>query len=307
VCRTRIRNGVAIGINPFTEWNHLRHHLSRNGNFKHFVAGDYSAFDGSQQKQVFCLVLKEINAWYDDGPDNARVREVLFMDLYHSRHVGGIGTKHETVYEWFKGMPSGHPATSVINSLNNLVLFCMAYGQVMGLGALPSFHDHVSVCTYGDDNVLGLSDQVSVHFNQHTLTDALASLGYTYTHEAKDSREVAPTRPLNEVTFIKRGFTHDEENGMLLCPLDIKSVVEQPYWCTNKKLELEIVQSSIDNMLRELSLHTIQVWREYADIIYSRCVERGFQPTLPNDRSLHRKACLDYIPSWSHLPTHDPI
>lgn len=269
VQNTRIRNGVAVGINPYTEWNYLTNHLMSKGG--HCIAGDYTAFDSSEQPQIHMVILDRINDWYNDGEENRLVRKVLWMEVVHSRHYGGIHGCCDTIYQWNKSLSSGHPATSIINSFYNLIMFNVVWSDIMGIKYGPEFWKYVYLCTYGDDNVCNVDSTVIDRFNQHTITASMLRHGMIYTAEDKDS-EVTATRPLSEVSFLKRSFRYDSVLRMYVGPQVIDSILYIPYWCKNKKLINEITRSNVELTLAELSLHPEAVWDTHAHHIRDACV-----------------------------------
>nr|WBY66451.1 MAG: nonstructural protein [Eriocheir sinensis dicistrovirus 1] len=264
---TRIRNGIAIGINPYTEWNFLGQQLSLKG--PHCVAGDFKAFDSSLQPDILWAILDEINEWFGDGPENALVRKVLWMEVVHSRHFGGTSGTADSFYQWNKSLPSGHPATSVINSLYNLTMFNLVWTDIMGVNMASRFWEHVSICVYGDDNVLNIDTRVVDKFNQRTISEAMAKRGMTYTSEIK-TEEVADTRSLSEVTFLKRGFRFDKSLRRFVGPQELDSILFVPYWCKNKALMPQIVAANLEFTYLELSLHDPMIWDKFASNVKTK-------------------------------------
>lgn len=258
---TRIRNGVAVGINAYTEWDYLANEMSSKG--PDCVAGDFKGFDSSEQPDVHWAILDQINSWYDDGPDNAMIRKVLWMEVVHSRHLGGLHGKLDTVYQWNKSLPSGHPATSIINSFYNLTVFNMAWVDIMGVGQADKFWDMVYICVYGDDNILNISSQVSGSFNQNTISVVMSNYGMTYTSENKVEL-VGDTRTLQEISFLKRGFRFDSYLHKYVGPQDLDSILYVPYWCKNKSMLDEVTLHNVEFTYLEMSLHPPDVWDNLA-------------------------------------------
>lgn len=276
VQNTRIRNGVAVGINPYTEWNFLANQLITKG--PHCVAGDFKGFDSSEQPDIHWGILDGVNSWYSDSDENKRIRNILWMEVTHSRHLGGIEGKADTVYQWNKSLPSGHPATSVINSFYNLTLFNLVWTDIMGRSRSAEFWTYVYICVYGDDNVLNIDPDVLAKFNQQTISAALKLRGMTYTSETKMD-ELRDSRSLLEVSFLKRSFRYDKLLRRYVGPQELDSILQVPYWCKNKALMRQITEANIEFTLTELSLHAPEVWDCYANTI--------------KDRS---KAIMDYDP-----------
>lgn len=284
--RTRVRNGIAVGINAYTEWDYLARELKSKGD--KCVAGDFKGFDSSEQPEIHWSILDAINAWYDDGPLNARIRRVLWMEVVHSRHLGGLHGTLDVIYQWNKSLPSGHPATSIINSVYNQVLFQMSWTRIMGRPLASKFAEYVYLCVYGDDNVLNIADCVVDKFNQRTISETMADLGMIYTSENKTSM-VEEFRPLSEVSFLKRGFRFEDRLNKYVGPQELESILYVPYWCKNKSMIDEITLANVEFTYTELSLHGDEIWNFYAPKIRASVYDA--YGTLPVHRLLRR----DYL------------
>lgn len=293
-CMSRyIISGMAPGINSYTEWNALANHLQERG-LKVFD-GDFKAFDSSEMPTLHNKLLDYINRWYDDGPENARIREVLWRDLTHSRHVGGLDRR--TIYQWNKSLPSGHPFTTICNSMYSLTALVIAYQKCVG--NCVSFWDNVSPQVYGDDNVANVADGVADRYNQETVALALSSeLGLTYTPGRKDGKWCATTS-IDQLTFLKRGFRHDENLGWT-APLEPTSFLFTNYWCSNRMDMLEIIKANCEGSLRELSLHDQEMWdahcNDFRDILLEHC--GGTITRAPLDRLSYQDQAVSLEDNW---------
>lgn len=263
--RVNVVTGMAPGICAYSDWPRIAQHLQQHG--PAVFDGDFKSFDSSEQPCVHEAILVYINLWYSDSEENQRARRVLWMDLIHSRHIGGRGDNQRYVYQWNHSLPSGHPFTTIINSLYSLVSLIYCYFDLTGDRRF--FWDHVSPLTYGDDNVCNVDDEQVGLFNQITVSESMKrNFGMVYTSGHKD-RELEPYTVIDNITFLKRGF-YCEDNRWL-CPLELESFLFTHYWCKNKKLEKEILVSVLENSLEELALHPPDIWplygRRVADLL----------------------------------------
>jgi len=247
-----ITTGMAPGINPYNDWTRLGCFLSSKG--PDIFDGDFKRFDSSEMPTLHLAMLRFINSWYNDGEENARVREVLWLDLIHSRHI-----LRDIVYQWNKSLPSGHPFTTVCNSMYSLIVLCAAFRITTG-GRLD-FWEHVAPQVFGDDNLLNVSPTVAPVYNQVTVASTLAQeFGLTYTPGRKDG-VWTPTTTIDHVTFLKRGFLL--EDSAFFAPLELDSFLYINYWCRNALIERKIQGDNAEFGLRELSLHSQAVWDEH--------------------------------------------
>lgn len=282
VMRNHTKVGMAPGISCYQDWGKLSSFLQQKGN--KVFDGDFKGLDASEQPAVHRVILEYINRWYDDGAENARVREVLWEELVHSRHIGGLGAKGDFIYQWTKSLPSGHPFTTIINSMYTLLALAYAYYEITG--SMTSFWEFVHAVTYGDDNVVNPSDEIAEVYNQVTIAPVLKrTFRMTYTPATKDGNWT-PYTTIDKVSFLKRSFRR-EENGFMACPLELDSFLFTPYYCKNKKLLKEIRRDVLRNSLEELSMHSREVWDEYANALYTEALDalpHGEVPIVANDR-----------------------
>lgn len=265
IMRYNVATGMAPGICTYSDWTRIANHLQQHG--PAVFDGDFKSFDSSEQPCVHEAILTYVNLWYNDSAENQLARRVLWMDLVHSRHIGGRGDNQRFVYQWNHSLPSGHPFTTIINSLYSLVSLIYCYFDLTG--DRRSFWDHVAPLTYGDDNVCNVDDSKVGQFNQITVSDSMQrNFGMVYTSGHKD-RELEPYTIIDNITFLKRGFYCD--NDRWLCPLELESFLFTHYWCKNKKLETKILKDVLENSLEELALHPPDVWpiygRRVADLL----------------------------------------
>jgi hypothetical protein len=297
---TRIINGVAVGTNPYSEWTILANALLRKGN--NILAGDFSGFDKSQIPQILWSLVDRINEWYDDGPENAQIRRVLWLEVVNSRHVGGDGSKSDVLYAWHKSLPSGHPLTTVINSFYNLTaLACCWYewaNKHMPFDIWRSYRFHVKCIVYGDDNLISVSDTVRLFaepFDQRAVTKYMALIGLDYTSEKKDGSEFS-YRPITEVEFLKRSFNPVTCGKTTYLPtLRLESVIKSVLW-TRNKLGVEDINNTFDTFFAELSLHDSETWSLHASYFRDQAqLHYGYNPLLCGvgfNQDAHRTRCL---------------
>lgn len=292
VMRVHTVSGMAPGICCYTDWDVLVQQLKKKGEL--CFDGDFKAFDSSEQPCVHRLILDYINRWYDDGDVNARIREVLWMDLVHSRHIGGLGADQRYIYQWNKSLPSGHPFTTIVNSIYSLFLLVAAY--ISSTGELSNFWTNVSAVTYGDDNVSNVSPDYADKYNQLSVAQALKKeFSVDYTPGSKTG-EYVETMSLSEVTFLKRGFV--DRDGNWLCPLELDSFLYTCYWCKNKKLEGTIMIDVLENALLELSMHDPNTWAKYARSIGEELLNRGHVPQALLTQSEYLKVIQSRSDNW---------
>lgn len=289
--REHTKTGMAPGICTYTEWHEVANFLRTKG--ERMFDGDFKTFDSSEQPVVHDLFLDHINDWYDDGEENALVRKVLWLDLVHSRHVGGKGKDQRHIYQWSHSLPSGHPFTTICNSMYSLFLMVASYHMST---KRFDFWEHSVTVVYGDDNVNSVDDEFSDLHNHITVRDNLKSgFNLTYTPGDKGSVPITTTT-LEKIGFLKRRFVL--EGGHWNCPLDVESFLFTIYWCKNKKLEKKIAVDVLEVALEELSMHSVELWERYAPNIASIQSEIGVESKAPLSREFYQNIIRSRSDSW---------
>lgn len=285
----RLQNGCAVGINPMSkEWSDLADLIS--GEDSQCVAGDFSGFDSSQSSVTTNLILDIINGWYNDGNDE--IRGLLWAEVVNSVHLHG-----NLVIIFDHCLPSGHPLTSIINSMFVNVSFRYCWiKQTESLSSIDAFSDLVKLVAYGDDNISGIRPIAQTYgFDFRAIRYWMYTLGLAYTPENKLEDEY-DYKSLEECTFLKRGFR--KEDGVWYAPLDIDVVLEMPCWYRHGPEPLQRQADNIDNALRELSLHDSFTFDSYAEFILAAI--RTYGRSLPIGSNLfpqsyYREKCFS---SW---------
>jgi hypothetical protein len=281
----RIDNESLVGTNCYAEdWNLIAKKLLKHGDC--VVAGDYSNWDGSVSAQLLYAACDVINHWYGKDDLGNKVRTVLMMDIANSVHIIG-----NDVYMWTHSMPSGVYLTATVNTIIGQMLMRIFYMRAVPkqLANMGDFERNVSVVVYGDDNNVGLTQKIKPFFNQHTITEAAASIGMTYTDEQKssDQESVPLTRTLKEVTLLKRHFVYSQDDARWVGPLQSHTVLDIPNWYRTSMPHDVVLPLIIECVLRELSLHKKDVYYVNRNKITDALVENHVRvPAMPDYESL---------------------
>jgi hypothetical protein len=325
----RIGNGCAIGINPYSEeWERLYWQLARDG--RKGIDGDFSEFDAHQAAIIHQMNLKHIvEPYYQGTEEEARVRRNILFSVTHSIHITNpdysvdeiiellteqnnrIPTQEEVVaylqnnrragaivYQLESGMPSGSYLTGPFNSLYNdtscRVAFVVA-SKEPAWHAMDLYEDNVEHVDFGDDGVFSVTETVAPYFNQNTMAEAFKELDMKFTPASKDESILPDTRPIDQLSFLKRTFRMEKDLGRWLAPLDLDTILEMPYWTKRSVDDEQITRDNVDNALEELALHGEQVYRYYSEKIIAASIDRlhytprtiNYHPNLM--RVIHRE------------------
>lgn len=258
VMKNRIDNEISVGTNVYSpDWTKTAKKLQSKGN--KIIAGDFSNFDGTLVADILYKILDIINDFYDDGEENARIRRVLWAEIVNSVHLCG-----DNLYMWTHSQPSGCPITAILNSIYNSVSMRYVWMLIVepGMRNMKEFNKHVSMISYGDDNVVNISDEVIDVFNQVTIAEGYEQLGMTYTDELKSGKMI-PFRELSEVGYLKRKFVWDKDEMQYLAPLDLNTTLEMVNWIRGELDAEEATRLNLEASAFELSLHGKEVFEEW--------------------------------------------
>jgi hypothetical protein len=253
IMENRIDNEIAIGINPANlEWQYLFNYLQGKGN--KIVCGDYHDYDGSLSAIILRTICDKINEWYDDGEENATVRNVLFESIVNSFHI-----TDNNVHMWKQSQPSGNPLTTVLNSIYNSVIMRMCYMDLSPYKSLKDFDLKVNMISFGDDNVLNISDSAIEYFNQNTIATSCLKYGMIYTNEMKT--EISDDfRTIFDISFLQRSFRRDDTLGRVVAPLKLDTILEMVMWIHGDVDIIELCLTNVENALRELVYHGEEIF-----------------------------------------------
>jgi len=323
---TNLRNRLSckVGVNPYdsAQWMHL---LGRNRTqfAEHYVAGDYSGFDQMHDAEMLSVFFEIADMW------NYTTRPLLSEDLgrifygeidrqpfhvYQSLAnalkdvvINTIYLNDGFAYSYSGGNTSGNPATVVINSIINECLMTAAYIALCEEAGYEFSEVESNIITYGDDNVVCLSERDVAFYNQISITEYFEKHNIAYT-DAHKGHAVRPTIPLSEVTFLKRSFVPYLTGGCG-APIAIESILNPLFYYQKSSIAHigrdrpnltpeALVQQCINSQMRELYLHGYNTFMRYVDRIH---------------RAI-REARLDlYLPSYSEVAEqmnelkHNPV
>lgn len=267
---------ISVGSNPYSEdWNQIVTELHRKSS--NIVAGDFEGFDASQNQQLLTAageVLIELSTMFcNSTSEDQKVMRVLMCSLTSSIHITG-----NEIYQWTHSLPSGHYLTAIINSIFvNLAFSCIwqiAFGDISYLMA-RKFWDECGIVAYGDDHLVSIpEDRLSV-FSQLTMPNLFRLIGLSYTMEDKDAVATCEARSIMEVSYLKRTFELNSV-GRWIAPLSLDTILESPMWVhVTPDVEAQTVET-LDWAIRELSLHSENVWNTWIPVLVREQRRLGF-------------------------------
>ncbi|APG77970.1 hypothetical protein [Hubei tetragnatha maxillosa virus 2] len=299
--KSRIVNGIAIGINPDSlEWTQLVHYLHEVGT--NIVTLDYSNYGPCLLSQ---LVEGSIEIFLDWLEYNGASKEHLDRAEWIMRNdiMNPIHLCEDIIYQVHNGISSGSPITTEKNSVPNKLYIRLAWCDIFRedpiLRLMSAFEENVRDVVYGDDVIMSVSDLVIDRFNAVTIAASLRKHGIIVTNASK-TKEVTTHGTIYDATFLKRGFAHHpSRKGVWLAPLDVASVEECVNWvhdCNDLKgATIQACEASLD-----LAFGLGPVWYEEHRVKLVKAVQKiGAALRTKNwkerDAEIFGDSCVDRI------------
>jgi hypothetical protein len=160
-------------------------------------------------------------------------------------------------------------------------------------GFIKSFKEVVNLMTYGDDNIMGVSEEAP-WFNHTAIQQVLADVDIGYTMADKEAASV-PYIDIADANFLKRTWRFDEDLKVHVARLDHASIDKMLTICTASK-NVSAQKQAIDvigTAMREYFWYGRSVFEEQKQVLMDIVTESGLDlyvedATFPTWNSLER-------------------
>lgn len=233
-------------VTQSSEWGDLYRYLTQFGEHR-MVGGDYRKYDKGMIADFILAafdVIRKIHCFAGFSEEELLTIMCIANDIaFPVTDVNG------DLVEFFGTNPSGHVLTVIINSIVNSLYMRYCYYVLNPEEEVHTFKKHVSLMTYGDDNIMGVS--VSAPWFNHTgIQKALLTIGVEYTMADKTAKSV-PFINIDECSFLKRSWRWNDEVQDWLAPLEEDSIF--------KSLTVWVPSSTIDSFAQTVAVVTSAV------------------------------------------------
>lgn len=301
--KTRLHHGGLVGINPYSresEWIFDR--MTGHNKDGLCFAGDFKQFDKRQHPLIMKYMWEAICANMPNCTlDNKILFDTIGLETYNATHLGGNAYESNQLYRVWGSLPSGHPLTSILNSIYNMIVFRMAWVEKKGLSAVGNFRDEVLLYVYGDDNWCAPS-QKCLDFNFSYMKSFCPKINMEYTNEEKTGTDYT-LKPASECGFLKRKYVRDDD-GWTYARLELDSIKEMFNWQKKSTNEREHAEAVSKAALMESSAYEIDVFYWYFQKIEALCQRlRISSPSLGLGVEMAyaywRDVYKGHVPIWS--------
>jgi hypothetical protein len=272
-----------------TEWGEIYEYLTKFGTDR-IVAGDYKSFDKRMPPQ-FIMAAFEILIELSKMSGNFTEDDVKIMYAIAYDTAFPVVDYNGDLVQFYGSNPSGHPLTVIINSLVNSLYMRYCYYLLNPSEECVSFQDNVSLMTYGDDNIMGVSINTP-WFNHTAISQSLSTMDITYTMADKEAESV-PFINISEASFLKRTWRWDDEVKAYCAPLDHDSIEKMlMVWVRSKTISKEEqCVAVISSALREYFFYGKEIF-DQKRILLSNLIRKC---------ELERWQEEWVLPTWPHL------
>jgi len=246
----KLRHSVGINVNG-SDWTELAYRMQSKGT--RVFDGDFKDFGPRIGKQFIEGAFDVIDDWYDTyGPPEdswKNMRKAMKKEVSEALHI-----VNNTVYRSPGGIPSGHPATTMINSIAHQILDVAIWIDIMKvaeptLATGEAYDENVESVVCGDDELKNITDRVSEIYNCDTISKQLEKYDFKYTDASKSGNKKYTT--LDDVSFLKCSFSKHHDGMNYLAKLEYSVVEDTALWI-KKCIDPEAL--SIQNMEQSLRL-----------------------------------------------------
>jgi len=209
-------NGVAIGMNPYLDFDELYRRMKT----KHlYFDGDFEKYDGSAPSELQDAIADVVMSFFEGSKDD----NIIFRILLNSC-IRSFVLTNEELFLTTHSLPSGCWVTAFFNSLLNKMLtaICLIRNKPDAtVEEWASVMDNV----LGDDKLVGVPKNLIEVVNALRMKDVAESLGMGYT-DARKGPITSPGKSLDECQFLKRTFVYNSDLQKRVGALDINTIVE---------------------------------------------------------------------------------
>lgn len=210
---------IMIGCSPWgTDWDKIRTALFSNS-FK--FAGDYEKFD-KKQLQTLIILIAYILCWLAMKYLNYSQSDCVILFTFIKQLANSVTVINGDLVTLFCGNPSGNPATSIVNSIYNILVYI-----AICLHLNIDWIDHF-IAVYGDDLLASHNLEWFTQTLFSELSKELFQLKYT-DPSVKDG-PLPPFTADDKITFLGRSFGERykmwDDGWMRLCPLKLESIAK---------------------------------------------------------------------------------
>lgn len=276
--RNYLTSGSLIGFNPFS--NDMEFIHKKLNTHPNILAGDFKNWDANVRADFMEIVFNNyLIPWFKDNIQEFDAKfetalKILMIDLISATHIC-----IDIVYEVDRGMPSGHPLTSILNTLYNMCMMYCIYMRKMPIQFANNFNFDNNIVSYfyGDDHAISVSDFALQFLNYTTLKKELEER-YEFKYTSFDKTiliDSIKSHKLTDITLLKRRF--HVVSGRIRGVLDFNNILTIPMFQKKKLNELIAVRTNVDTAMMEFCLYGKKTYDDHVMLLRSKMELVGYR------------------------------
>jgi hypothetical protein len=272
--------GIALGLDPESaQWTELFNILRSIS--ERVLELDYTFFDKTVIAQLIMMFCRIVNAWYDDGKENAKVREVLMHEIIYT-----FVLLRDTIIMKKRGNPSGQALTALLNSFVSIMLLLEIFHRASGK-SYAEVLENIKFFVLGDDNLCTFNVNLcSEELLKEKVVEVTRECGMTATSSTKSDDDYI--KDLKDSTFLKRSFRI--QGFRVYSCLEEMSLLSMLQWVTKSKYAT-VKQSTLVNLdtyFRYMYFYGYEKFTERRKWIIGLCDESQLYYIPPTYEKLDR-------------------
>lgn len=226
-----VRLHHAIGLSPDSyQWTELIESLRKKSSY--IVQLDFSKFSDSMPWEFVHGAFDVIIGYYEKynlmTPEVDNLLNTIKYEITQSLLCVG-----SEVYELMNGVLQGHPITSLINSLVNLLEQTYVWIKITGLSG-SEFFQRCGIVVMGDDVVIAVPKKLLKVYNGVTIAREFARMNIVVTDETKDKDNIQKFQHIKNFDFLSCSYALHPYRNLYLAPSDPESIFDTALWIKRK-------------------------------------------------------------------------
>lgn len=269
-------HGFTTGINPESnDWDELFSRLLSMAS--NFLGYDVKEFDANVIWQLIKVFLNMVNYYYNDGIENANVREVLMHEVCFTFIV-----VFNVLYMKSHGVPSGLPMTVELDSWISLMYMMLSFMIIheRQFGYIPPyelFRANVAVAVNGDDNTSTVRKEIGEWYNNITISEVLKEYNIKVTNSQKGDIS-KPFLQIEEVEYLKRNVGY--KNGKYIPLMSKETIENMVMWVRNPVSNYEATMMTLQNAQMFMYFYEREEFNIFSETVKQFMLNKGFVPRL---------------------------
>jgi len=279
----------AIGMDTQSdEWNQMAEDLLEH---ERYLAGDFKAFGPRIPRNVVEASGKIAEKWYAHYFPQRPEYETNIMKSCHAEICPSYHVAHNLVYVAPGGIPSGHPTTTLDNTIShdimdfvNYLEIMLADGQTQKYATFEWYQSLVNIWKLGDDEVKSIAEEIAPFYDGIKIAEQYSKYNIVFTDAEKKGN--VKFNEWHELEFLKSKFVKHPATGKWIPQMRMETVIRTAHWIHKTTNELDMTYQNADQSLA---------------LAWGWGIEKHTELRLLYERLLQKLGCYKPLRTWNQL------